>query len=106
MDTDVEKARFVEEFGDDYGYPNAPKNIDEIRATEFNRLQGNPTQQYALLYIFCIQSTLNSKYFLSCELSLLLSVGSLTCNLHNPILLELNICRAGLSGSCWCHFIL
>lgn len=41
MNTDAEKARFLEEFGDDYGYPNAPKDIDEIRATEFNRLQGN-----------------------------------------------------------------
>ncbi|KAL8126629.1 hypothetical protein AgCh_013760 [Apium graveolens] len=39
MTTDVEKAQFLEEFGDDYGYPNAPKNIDEIRATEFHRLQ-------------------------------------------------------------------
>lgn len=48
MSTDVEKSRFLEEFGDDYGYPNAPKNIDEIRATEFNRLQGNKL----LLFIF------------------------------------------------------
>ncbi|KAF9589840.1 hypothetical protein IFM89_028775, partial [Coptis chinensis] len=35
-----EKIRFLEQFGENYGYPNAPKNIDEIRATEFKRLQG------------------------------------------------------------------
>ncbi|KAL8469454.1 hypothetical protein ACS0TY_032339 [Phlomoides rotata] len=33
-----EKERFLKEFGQEYGYPNAPKNIDEIRATEFKRL--------------------------------------------------------------------
>ncbi|PIN09781.1 Molybdenum cofactor sulfurase [Handroanthus impetiginosus] len=38
MDADPEKERFLREFGRDYGYPNAPKNIDEIRATEFKRL--------------------------------------------------------------------
>ncbi|KAE9458443.1 hypothetical protein C3L33_09664, partial [Rhododendron williamsianum] len=35
---DSDKEEFLREFGDDYGYPNAPKNIDEIRATEFKRL--------------------------------------------------------------------
>ncbi|KAJ0975831.1 hypothetical protein J5N97_017796 [Dioscorea zingiberensis] len=34
------KEEFMARFGDDYGYSNAPKNIDEIRATEFKRLQG------------------------------------------------------------------
>uniref|UniRef100_A0A1J3IJS7 Molybdenum cofactor sulfurase n=1 Tax=Noccaea caerulescens TaxID=107243 RepID=A0A1J3IJS7_NOCCA len=29
---------FLKEFGDYYGYPNAPKNIKEIRETEFKRL--------------------------------------------------------------------
>lgn len=38
MNTD--KEEFVKEFGDDYGYPNAPKNVDEIRANEFKRLEG------------------------------------------------------------------
>lgn len=28
------------QFGEDYGYPNAPKSIDEIRASEFKRLEG------------------------------------------------------------------
>lgn len=106
MDTDVEKARFVEEFGDDYGYPNAPKNIDEIRATEFNRLQGNPTICLYFIYSVFNQHLIQS---ISCRLNFLcyylLSVGSITCNLLKK-LLELNICRAGLSGSCWCHFIL
>ncbi|XP_059661845.1 molybdenum cofactor sulfurase isoform X2 [Cornus florida] len=40
MNTESERERFLKEFGDDYGYPNAPKNIDEIRATEFKRLDG------------------------------------------------------------------
>lgn len=34
------KEEFLKEFGEDYGYPNAPKNIDEIRASEFKRLDG------------------------------------------------------------------
>lgn len=34
------KEDFLEEFGQDYGYPNAPRNIDQIRATEFKRLDG------------------------------------------------------------------
>ncbi|XP_054814716.1 molybdenum cofactor sulfurase isoform X2 [Prosopis cineraria] len=33
------KEEFLKEFGHDYGYPNGPKNIDELRATEFKRLQ-------------------------------------------------------------------
>ncbi|CAI9087998.1 OLC1v1022225C5 [Oldenlandia corymbosa var. corymbosa] len=35
---DADKQRFLEEFGEFYGYKDAPKNIDEIRATEFKRL--------------------------------------------------------------------
>ncbi|XP_022865528.1 molybdenum cofactor sulfurase isoform X2 [Olea europaea var. sylvestris] len=38
MAIDPEKEEFLREFGEDYGYPNAPKNIDELRATEFKRL--------------------------------------------------------------------
>ncbi|XP_075093077.1 molybdenum cofactor sulfurase isoform X2 [Nicotiana tabacum] len=38
MNTESDKEQFLKEFGSDYGYPNAPKNIDEIRATEFKRL--------------------------------------------------------------------
>ncbi|CAL9107776.1 unnamed protein product [Musa textilis] len=34
------KAEFLKQFGKDYGYPDAPKDIDEIRASEFKRLQG------------------------------------------------------------------
>lgn len=41
MTADPEKERFLKEFGHDYGYPNAPKNIDQIRATEFKRLNGD-----------------------------------------------------------------
>ncbi|KAK7846168.1 molybdenum cofactor sulfurase [Quercus suber] len=35
---DPEKAEFLKEFGADYGYPTGPKSIDQIRATEFKRL--------------------------------------------------------------------
>ncbi|XP_052179020.1 molybdenum cofactor sulfurase-like [Diospyros lotus] len=35
-----EKEQFLKEFSDDYGYPNAPKGIDEIRSSEFKRLDG------------------------------------------------------------------
>ncbi|XP_022717462.1 molybdenum cofactor sulfurase-like isoform X3 [Durio zibethinus] len=34
-----DKEEFLKEFGDYYGYPNGPKTIDEIRATEFKRLE-------------------------------------------------------------------
>ncbi|KAJ4705834.1 Molybdenum cofactor sulfurase [Melia azedarach] len=34
-----DKEEFLKEFGEDYGYPNGPKSIDEIRATEFKRLE-------------------------------------------------------------------
>ncbi|KAK9153319.1 hypothetical protein Sjap_000799 [Stephania japonica] len=37
---DIEKQKFLSEFAQDYGYPNAPKNIDQIRASEFKRLDG------------------------------------------------------------------
>ncbi|XP_020269187.1 molybdenum cofactor sulfurase isoform X2 [Asparagus officinalis] len=37
---EISKEEFLKQFGDDYGYPNSPKNIDEIRATEFKRLEG------------------------------------------------------------------
>ncbi|KAI4315919.1 hypothetical protein L6164_023948 [Bauhinia variegata] len=37
---DAGKEEFLKEFGEDYGYPNGPKSIDVIRATEFKRLEG------------------------------------------------------------------
>lgn len=40
MKGEWEKEQFLKEFGSDYGYPNSPKNIDDIRATEFKRLNG------------------------------------------------------------------
>ncbi|KZV31597.1 molybdenum cofactor sulfurase-like [Dorcoceras hygrometricum] len=39
MATDLEKERFLNEFGRDYGYPGAPKNIDDLRDNEFKRLK-------------------------------------------------------------------
>ncbi|XP_076912513.1 molybdenum cofactor sulfurase-like [Bidens hawaiensis] len=38
---DTAKQQFLKEFGESYGYPDAPKDIDGIRATEFKRLDGN-----------------------------------------------------------------
>lgn len=40
MNIESEKEQFLKEFGSYYGYANSPKNIDEIRATEFKRLNG------------------------------------------------------------------
>jgi hypothetical protein len=34
------KAEFLEQFGTDYGYPDAPRGINEMRATGFKRLEG------------------------------------------------------------------
>ncbi|KAK3131055.1 hypothetical protein QOZ80_6BG0501430 [Eleusine coracana subsp. coracana] len=34
------KAEFLEQFRADYGYPDAPRGIDEMRSTEFKRLEG------------------------------------------------------------------
>ncbi|PWZ07878.1 Molybdenum cofactor sulfurase [Zea mays] len=37
---DQSKAEFLKQFGGDYGYPDAPRGIDELRAAEFKRLEG------------------------------------------------------------------
>lgn len=48
---DSDKEEFLEEFGEDYGYPNGPKTIDEIRATEFKRLDGQIFFFFFLVFI-------------------------------------------------------
>ncbi|CAK7355477.1 unnamed protein product [Dovyalis caffra] len=53
---DADKAEFLREFGSDYGYPNGPKSIDEIRATEFNRLD-----QKGIVYLDHAGATLYSE---------------------------------------------
>lgn len=53
---DAGKAEFLKEFGSDYGYPNGPKSIDEIRATEFNRLD-----QKGIVYLDHAGATLYSE---------------------------------------------
>ncbi|XP_021738429.1 molybdenum cofactor sulfurase-like isoform X3 [Chenopodium quinoa] len=40
---EMDKEQFLSEFGKDYGYPDGPKTIDEIRATEFKRLGDTDT---------------------------------------------------------------
>jgi hypothetical protein len=37
---DQSKEEFLERFGADYGYPDAPRGVDEMRAAEFKRLEG------------------------------------------------------------------
>uniref|UniRef100_A0A0E0LEI6 Molybdenum cofactor sulfurase n=1 Tax=Oryza punctata TaxID=4537 RepID=A0A0E0LEI6_ORYPU len=37
---EMSKEEFLGQFGGDYGYPGAPKGVDEMRATEFKRLEG------------------------------------------------------------------
>ncbi|KAK6934806.1 Molybdenum cofactor sulfurase, C-terminal, partial [Dillenia turbinata] len=36
----MDKEEFLAEFAQDYGYPDAPNNIDHLRGSQFNRLQG------------------------------------------------------------------
>ncbi|XP_030474904.1 molybdenum cofactor sulfurase [Syzygium oleosum] len=37
---DPDKDEFLQEFGEGYGYPDGPKSVDQIRASEFSRLDG------------------------------------------------------------------
>lgn len=37
---DPDKDEFLQEFGEGYGYPDGPKSVDQIRASEFSRLEG------------------------------------------------------------------
>ncbi|KAF9678625.1 hypothetical protein SADUNF_Sadunf07G0054000 [Salix dunnii] len=53
---EADKAEFLNEFGSEYGYPNGPKSIDEIRATEFNRLD-----QKGIVYLDHAGATLYSE---------------------------------------------
>uniref|UniRef100_A0A2N9F1C9 Aminotransferase class V domain-containing protein n=1 Tax=Fagus sylvatica TaxID=28930 RepID=A0A2N9F1C9_FAGSY len=69
---DAQKEEFLKEFGADYGYPNGPKTIDQIRATEFKRLDG-------LVYLDHAGSTLYS------ELQMEAVFSELTTNVYgNP----------------------
>jgi molybdenum cofactor sulfurtransferase len=37
---DQSREEFLERFGADYGYPDAPRGVDEMRAADFKRLEG------------------------------------------------------------------
>lgn len=37
---DRSREEFLEQFGGDYGYPDAPRGVDQMRAADFKRLQG------------------------------------------------------------------
>lgn len=64
---DAAKQEFLNEFGEHYGYPNAPKSIDQIRATEFKRLQGH-------IILICFHFRISIKMNLINCLNLLVSV--------------------------------
>ena len=55
---DPEKEEFLKEFGSDYGYPTGPKSIDQIRATEFKRLDGQIfslfSKKISILYLLLL----------------------------------------------------
>lgn len=81
------KEDFLSRFGDDYGYPNALKDIDKMRSTEFKRLEGYSSllpRSFAVL--FCNSYVSPSSY----RGTFLVSV----------------ICRARLFGSCWSNSLL
>jgi hypothetical protein len=46
---DQSKEEFLEQFGADYGYPDAPRGVDEMRAADFKRLEG--ANRFTLLSI-------------------------------------------------------
>ncbi|KAL1291255.1 hypothetical protein AAHE18_20G188000 [Arachis hypogaea] len=79
---DAAKQEFLKEFGEHYGYPNTPKTIDQIRATEFNRLQD-------LVYLDHAGATLYS------ELQMESIFGDLTSKVYgNPLIQVLDYCNA------------
>ena len=44
------KAEFLKTYGEHYGYPGGKKSIEEIRETEFKRLNG---EEFIHLFQFC-----------------------------------------------------
>ncbi|KAK2972002.1 hypothetical protein RJ640_005022 [Escallonia rubra] len=95
MITGMEKEEFLKEFGEHYGYPNGPKSIDEIRATEFKRLDGT-------VYLDHAGATLYS------ELQMEAIFKDLTANVYgNPrILATINECDSQSdSSSATCNIV-
>ncbi|WCJ37029.1 Molybdenum cofactor sulfurase [Euphorbia peplus] len=73
-ENEAEKEAFLKEFSDDYGYLNGNKTIDEIRATEFKRLDRN-----GVVYLDHAGATLYS------ELQMEAVFGDLNANVYgNP----------------------
>lgn len=79
---DADKELFLEEFGEFYGYPNGPKSIEEIRATEFKRLDGK--------FIYFILFVINIKK--------LVYFSNLFC--------FVDFVRSYILGSCWSNVVL
>lgn len=75
----ADKEEFLKEFGEDYGYPNGPKSIDQIRATEFKRLENGH-----LLFLF------------------FLLFGCCSCVVRDSVYGK----ALGVDYSCECRFIL
>lgn len=98
------KEEFLKEFGEYYGYPNAPKNIDEIRASEFKRLDGQilsilyPTKFIGILICFIFFEFLGLVYLdhagatLYSELQMEEVCKELTTNVYgNPRIQKFNL---------------
>lgn len=81
----ADKEEFLKEFGEDYGYPNGPKSIDQIRATEFKRLENGH-----LLFLFF-------SFFFS-----FLLFGCFSCVVRDSVYGK----ALGVDYSCECWFVL
>ena len=55
------KEEFLKEFGEHYGYPNGPMTVDQIRATEFKRLQGHTHSRFFILPFHVLSSYVNGR---------------------------------------------
>ena len=62
---DQEKQEFLREFGDFYDYPNAPKTVDQTRATEFKRLNGQLLLSLCSLFSSIVYQTELGQTFIS-----------------------------------------
>lgn len=77
---DRSREEFLEQFGGDYGYPDAPRGVDQMRAADFKRLQGaNP---FTVLSICsCIQESFRGENWIFFFFGLLSPVESMILEL-------------------------
>jgi hypothetical protein len=92
---DRSREEFLEQFGGDYGYPDAPRGVDQMRAADFKRLQGaNP---FTLLSVYSYKRVSEGKtgFFLG----LLSPVESMVLELRMMAIGQLNQCAGACGGS-------